>query len=78
MQGWNLAFKDTVPDMSGEEMERRIKKKLGEELWFLDGATWNGITTLPRPVRKIVDSEQHILSVDNPRFIHGAGLQAGK
>ena len=42
MQGWNLAFKDTVPDMSGEEMERRIKKKLGEELWFLDGATWNG------------------------------------
>jgi hypothetical protein len=78
MQGWNIAFKDTVPDLSGEEMEKRIKMKLGGDTWFLDGATWHGISTLPRPVRKIVDSERNILTVENPRFIHGTGLQAAK
>jgi hypothetical protein len=78
MQGWNIAFKDTVPDLSGEEMEKRIQTKLGGDTWFLDGATWQSITTLPRPVRKIVEAEKHILSVDNPRFIHGTGLKAGK
>jgi hypothetical protein len=78
VQGWNIAFKDSDPNLAASEMDARIQERLGASLTFLDGATWQGVQMLPRPVRAIVEAEKHILSVDNPRFIHGTGLQADK
>ena len=45
-------------------------------LQFLDGATLLSVATLNKIVRKMVENETHIFTVDNPRFIFGEGLQA--
>lgn len=42
---------------------------------FLDGATLTGVATLNKIVRKMVDNETHIFTVDNPRFIYGEGYK---
>ncbi len=42
---------------------------------FLDGLTLLAVTTLNKVVRAAVQQEDHIYTVDNPRFIHGAGMK---
>ena len=42
---------------------------------FLDGLTVLAVTTLNKVVRAAVQQEDHIYTVDNPRFIHGAGMK---
>lgn len=42
---------------------------------FLDGATLVSISTLNKIVRKMVNEESHIFTVDNPRFIFGEGYK---
>lgn len=43
---------------------------------FLDGATLLGLQSLNKPVKASLSQETHVLSVDKPRFIHGAGLKS--
>ncbi len=40
---------------------------------FLDGGTVQAVQFLNKVVRTALAEEQHILTVDNPRFIHGTG-----
>lgn len=63
--------------MSGEVMDKRITARIAvdDAMWFLDGCTWQRVCALCKPVRKIIDDERHILSVDNPKFIHGQGVK---
>lgn len=42
---------------------------------FLDGATLTGVALLNKIVRKMVDNETHIFTLDNPRFIYGEGYK---
>ena len=42
-------------------------------LQFLDGGTVQAVQHLNKVVRTALAEEQHILTVDNPRFIHGTG-----
>lgn len=76
MQGWNIAFKDPAPILSGTDMDKGIADRVGDSMWFLDGCTWQRICSLPKPVRQTIEQEQHILSVDNPKFIHGQGVKS--
>ena len=40
---------------------------------FLDGGTVQAVQFLNKVVRTALAEERHILTVDNPRFIHGTG-----
>eukprot|EP00892_Ulva_mutabilis_P009988 jgi/Ulvmu1/7361/UM036_0021.1 len=73
--GWNLAFKEAGEQMSVDDMDRSVAERIGDMLWFLDGRTWQRVCALSKPVRKMISEEQHILSVDNPKFIHGQGVK---
>lgn len=42
-------------------------------LQFLDGATVQAVQFMNKVVRTALAKEQHIFTVENPRFIHGAG-----
>lgn len=42
---------------------------------FLDGLTLLAVMTLNKVVRAAVQQEDHIYTVDNPRFIYGAGMK---
>ena len=44
-------------------------------LQFLDGSTLAAVRGLNKPVRKALAAEDHILSLDKPRFIHGEGVK---
>lgn len=46
----------------------------GAGLQFLNGQTLLGLQSLNKPVRESLSRETHVLSVEKPRFIHGAGL----
>lgn len=72
--GWNLAFKDSSPDVSAAEIDGRIRERIGE-LRFLDGVTWQRMTALTKVVRDALAKDKYILSVDNPRFIFGQGVK---
>ena len=45
---------------------------------FLDGAALLSVQGLNKPVRKSLQDETHVLSVDKPRFIHGSGIAQSK
>lgn len=40
---------------------------------FLDGGTVQAVQFLNKVVRTALAEEQHIFTLENPRFIHGAG-----
>lgn len=42
-------------------------------LQFLDGATVQAVQFMNKVVRTALQQEQHIFTVDKPRFIHGSG-----
>ena len=44
-------------------------------LQYLDGATLKAACALNKPVRTALAKEQHIYSLDKPRFIHGTGVK---
>lgn len=70
-----MAFTDPKMKLLSEaEFEKRAKARVSGELGFFDGATWGGVTKLNKHVRKVLAEEKHILSVENPKFIHGSGL----
>ncbi len=50
-------------------------QQLGFVMQFLDGLTLLAVSTLNKVVRAAVEHEQHIYSMDNPRFIHGTGMK---
>jgi hypothetical protein len=57
---------------AGELDERIAQREL--DLTFLDGITWQRVTSLSVPVRKALAAEKHVLTVDSPRFIYGQGI----
>jgi len=62
--------------MSPVDMDHSIADKLQDSTWFLDGSTWQRVCALSKPVRQTIAKEKHVLSVDNPKFIHGQGVMA--
>jgi hypothetical protein len=40
---------------------------------FLDGATVQAVQFMNKVVRTALQQEQHIFTIDKPRFIHGSG-----
>lgn len=76
MQGWNLAVKEEGTKVVTEaELEQRLQERGISDLQFLDGESWQRVRSISKPVRKFLADETHVLTVDSPRFIHGAGLQ---
>lgn len=71
-----MAFKEERALMLEDELDERIVERLGDTMWFLDGQTWQRVRSLCKPVRETISDEQHILSVDNPKFIHGQGVKS--
>ena len=53
----------------------RVCLKMCSAMQFLDGLTLLAVMTLNKVVRAAVQQERHIYTVDNPRFIHGAGMK---
>lgn len=73
-QGWNMVCKDgDCEALSVEELDARIAER-DLELTFLDGMTWQRVTSLSKPVRKALAAETHVLTVESPRFIFGQGI----
>jgi len=77
--GWNMAFKDKEQGvLSTGEMDTRIEERIqggAGALVFLDGQTWSSVSAVNKIVRGSVANEQHILTVENPAFIHGKGVK---
>lgn len=74
-----MAF--TNPDqtlLDADEINARISTRLSKELGFLDGATMRSIASLNKHVRRGIEKEEHIYTLENPKFIHGQGLQQEK
>lgn len=73
---WNMAFTDPEQKLlTADEVDKRIATKVTKDLGFLDGATMQSVATLNKHVRKGVENEDHIYTLENPKFIHGQGLQ---
>ena len=74
--GWNMAFSDAATAvLSPEEMDARIAERLTAETEFLDGGSWQGVTSLSKPVRNTLKNETHVYTVENPKFIPGQGVK---
>lgn len=75
-QGWNVAFQEPAQLIEGADaLDSRVVERISGELSFLDGATWQRIRGLTKPVRRALAAEKHVLSVDNPRFLYGTGVK---
>ncbi|DBA83855.1 hypothetical protein WJX77_008056 [Trebouxia sp. C0004] len=75
--GFNVAVRNAsmpLPD-SAIKLDQLIQQRINGSLKFLDGLTLLAVTTLNKVVRAAVQQEDHIYTVDNPRFIHGAGMK---
>ena len=53
----------------------KIAKRLTAETEFLDGVSWQGVTSLSKPVRQTLKTETHVYTVENPKFIPGQGVK---
>ena len=76
--GWNMAFSESGTKLSPSDMDERIEARIAGgagSLAFLDGATWAGISILNKIVRRSIKSEDHILTAETPRYIHGQGVK---
>ncbi|WZN59115.1 polyamine aminopropyltransferase [Chloropicon roscoffensis] len=78
--GWNMAFKDGSEQapLEAAQLDKRIEARVAEgsgALAFMDGLAWVGITSLNKIVRKSLEGEKHVLTIDSPKFIHGQGVK---
>lgn len=78
--GWNMAFKDGSEQapLEAAQLDERIEARVAEgsgALAFMDGLAWVGITSLNKIVRKSLEGEKHVLTIDTPKFIHGQGVK---
>lgn len=73
-----LRLRPLQAPLSAEEMDARIAARFpAAPLDFLDGATWAGVRHLNKMVRRQLEADAGaIYTVDNARFIHGAGVKA--
>ncbi|BDA48541.1 Polyamine aminopropyltransferase [Coccomyxa sp. Obi] len=73
--GWNMALKNAELQFPGraEEIDALVKQRISGNLKFLDGGTVQAVQFLNKVVRTALADEQHIFTLDKPRFIHGAG-----
>ena len=75
--GWNMGFTaDNVKPLSVDEVDARIADRIDGELRFLDGISYQGIFSLSKAIRKTLAEETHILSKENPAFLHGSGINS--
>lgn len=74
---WCIAFADPrmVP-LSPGELDKRAAARIRGELEYLDGTTLASQMVKSKFIRRVLAQEQHILTADDPRFIHGAGTCA--
>ncbi|KAL3138825.1 hypothetical protein ABBQ32_005660 [Trebouxia sp. C0010 RCD-2024] len=75
--GFNMAVQQASTQLpeTPAELDGLIKDRLNSQLKFLDGLTLQAVMTLNKVVRAAVQQEEHIYTVDNPRFIHGSGMK---
>ncbi|KAG8370192.1 hypothetical protein BUALT_Bualt14G0091600 [Buddleja alternifolia] len=70
--GWVMAS-DSPLTLSCDELDLRIKQRIEGENRYLDGKTFSSSSTLSKAVRKSLDSETHVYTEGNARFIYGHG-----
>lgn len=75
--GFSLALTDagTPPPLSPEEFDRRAKLRIDGELVHVDGQTFAGVRMLNKVVRKALEQETEVYTLENARFIHGHGTK---
>ena len=83
--GWQLCFtegalaaakaKGGSPLLPAEKLDEVIAERFGPSgLSFLDGEAIHGVAALNKGVRTSLANETGIYTVDNPKFIHGQGI----
>lgn len=71
---WCIAFSDAeATPLSPGELDKRAVARIRGELDFVDGTTLASRMVQSKFIRRVLAQEQHILTADDPRFIHGAG-----
>lgn len=70
--GWVMAS-DSPLILNYEEMDLRMKQRIRGENRYLDGKTFASASTLSKAVRKSLDSETHVYTEGEARFIYGHG-----
>jgi len=84
--GWQLCFTEGAlaaakanggdPLLTQDKLDALIAERFGPDgLSFLDGRTIHGVASLNKGVRKSLENETSIYTVDNPVFIHGSGIK---
>jgi thermospermine synthase len=75
--GFSLAFTDPAARrLTPEEFDRAAAERVTGELRFVDGGALAWLFSFSKVVRKALESEQHIFTKDNPKFLaHGKGIQ---
>lgn len=71
--GWNMAFTAPFELPSAADLNAQIAARITGELRFLDGESYHGLFALSKLHRKTLANETHVLTLDNPAFIHGKG-----
>jgi thermospermine synthase len=61
-------------DISEAEIDARIAARVTGELRFLDGRAYLGIASLNKTLRKALQEETRVFTMETPVFIHGSGL----
>jgi spermidine synthase len=73
--GFCLATNDLNPvQVSGEEVDRRISKRVIGELRFYDGITHQALFNLPKYIRKALKEQTHISRDNKPIMEQYPGL----
>eukprot|EP00240_Pyramimonas_obovata_P005480 CAMPEP_0118928060 /NCGR_PEP_ID=MMETSP1169-20130426/5399_1 /TAXON_ID=36882 /ORGANISM="Pyramimonas obovata, Strain CCMP722" /LENGTH=328 /DNA_ID=CAMNT_0006869957 /DNA_START=222 /DNA_END=1208 /DNA_ORIENTATION=- len=75
--GFNLALKSGETDVGSDDyahaLDKRVEEKgLGEQLQWYDSVTHRRMFSLSKPVRKMLQNETRVMTVENPLFMTDA------
>jgi spermidine synthase len=65
-------------NLSESEIDARIAARITGELRFYDGRTHMAISSLNKTLRKALDEETRVFTMETPVFIHGSGFNDQK
>ena len=74
--GWNMGVMDKdIHILTPDELDKAIETRINGDLKFMDGEAYTSITSICKSIRKTLEEETYVYSVENPRFIHGHGQE---
>lgn len=71
--GWVMAS-DQPLFIGAEEMDKRIKTRINGELLYLTGHWFQASTTMNKTLSRSIQTETHVYTEENARFIPGHGV----